>query len=71
MEVRIIEVDAQTKIKRITEIFTETIIETTIEMTIWGEEGVGLGKDNLHIIIEGMTEAVVDQDQVKFKSQYK
>ena len=50
MEVSIIEVD----------------IEAIIEMTILEEVEVGLGKDSIQVILEGMTKAVVaDQDQVQ------
>ena len=55
--------DAET----ITGTHTEAIIETTIEITILEEAEVNLEKDNTHITLEGMTEAVVDphpgQDQ--------
>ena len=53
IEVRIIEVDV------------ETIIETITEMIILEEAEVGLEKDNIQVMLEGMTEAVVDQDQVQ------
>ena len=33
-------------------------IEVIIEMTTLEEVGVGLGKDNILVILEGMTEAV-------------
>ena len=42
----------------------ETTAEMTIE-TILEEVEVGLGKENTYVILEGMTEAVVDQDHVK------
>ena len=49
IEVRILEVD----------------IEVIIEMKTLEEVGVGLGKDNIQVILEGMAEAVaVDLDQV-------
>ena len=35
----------------------------TIEITILEEVEVGLGKDNPQVILEGKTEAVVDQNQ--------
>ena len=48
IEVRILEVD----------------IEVIIVMTTLEEEEVGLGKDNIQVILDVMIEAVVDQDQV-------
>ena len=63
IEVRIIEVDVETFIETIIETHTETTIEMTIEMTILEEVEVGLEKDNTHVTLEGMTEAVLDQDQ--------
>ena len=38
-----------------TEILTETTIEMTIEMTILEEVEVGLGKENIHVMSEGVT----------------
>ena len=44
-------------------------IEVIIEMTTLEEIEVGLGKDSIQVILEGMIEAVVvDEDQ--YKSQY-
>ena len=56
IEVRIIEVDIEITI----EMPTETTIERPIEMTIMEEVEVGQGKDNIHIILEGIIEAVAD-----------
>ena len=43
----------------------ELVIEVTIEMTTLEEVKVDLQKDNIQVILEGMSEAVVvDQDQV-------
>ena len=43
----------------------EADIEVTMEMKMLKEVEVGLGKDNIQIILEGMVKAVVvDQDQV-------
>ena len=56
-----------TEVSRITEVDVGTIIETmiemTIEMTILEEVEVSLGKDEIHILSEGMTEVVVNQNQ--------
>ena len=41
----------------------ETTIKIIIEMTIMEEVEVGLGKDNMQVILEGMIKAVVDQDE--------
>ena len=38
-------------------------IEVAIEMKPLEEVEVDLGKDNIQVILEGMIEAVVDQDQ--------
>ena len=38
-------------------------------MTILEEVEADLGKDNAYIILEGMTEAVVDQDQAQEPGQ--
>ena len=44
----------------------EVDIEGIIEMTTLEEEEVGLGKDNIQVILEGMTEiVVVGLDQVQ------
>ena len=59
---RITEVDIETVIEMTTEILTEATIKMTIEMTILKEVEVGLWKDIIHIMSEGMTEAVVGQD---------
>ena len=40
-------------------------IEETIETKILREKGVGLGKDSIKEIPEGMREVVVDLDQVQ------
>ena len=41
-------------------------IEVIIEMTTLEEVAVGVGKDNIQVILEGMTEAVpVGLDQVQ------
>ena len=43
----------------------EVDIEAIIEMTALEEVELGLGKDSIQVILEGMIEAVVvDQDQV-------
>ena len=43
----------------------EADIEVTMEMKMLEEVEVGLGKDNIPVILEGMVKAVVvDQDQV-------
>ena len=42
----------------------EVVIEAIIEMTALEEVEVGLGKDSIQVILEGIIEAVVDQDQV-------
>ena len=42
----------------------EVDIEVTIETMTFEEVEVDLQKDNIQIILEGMTKAVVDQDQV-------
>ena len=45
---------------------TEVDIEENIEMIIMKEVGVGLEKDSLQIMLEGMTEVIaVDLDQVQ------
>ena len=69
---RTIEVDVGTVTETImetcidtnTETITQIITETTIEMApILEEVEVGLEKDNPQVLSEGMTEAVVDQNQ--------
>ena len=53
------------------ETITETTIGMTIEMTTLEKVEVGLGKDNTHVTLEGMTEAVVDPDIVQEPVQTK
>ena len=51
---------------KITEVkILEVDIEGIIEMTTLKEVEIGLGKDNIQVILEGMIEVVVDQNQVQ------
>ena len=61
IEVRIIEVDIETT----AEITIEITVETITETTILEEIEVCPGKDNTHVTLEGMIEAVADPDQVQ------